>query len=348
MVSRASNVWILSFRWTIDWEEWQAAKPVLAKWAEKVAKKWCYQLEVTDTFVPRDEHPDPTEWADSSEEVWYSYNLHVQGYLNLKEKQRPKAFACKWNAVFHGIEVSACSYAGLEALKSYTLKEDSRVEGPFADHPIYVGQDLPTEALLYPWQKELLAYCKGPVNDREILWVFDKLGGKGKSKFRKYMGWHHKAECLNYDTANNLLYQVVQSNSPMHIFIVNLTRSKPAQLSAHDLYSALETIKDGHVQSNKYTGGTKWFAPPHIIVFSNEEPDYKAMSPDRFTVKDLANLPLFKAPAREEVGGMDLDLSENDIATLNRIESRISSVSGVGLPSEVHDTQLLMDVTEAQ
>lgn len=158
------------------------------------------------------------------------------------------------------------------------------------------------------WQQDLLKYCKEEVKDREIMWVFDPIGGQGKSKFGKYMAFRHDAVYLLYDSTSQLLYQVV-SRGPKRVYVVNLTKAKPQQIGGGDLYSAIESIKDGHVVSNKYQGGALLFSPPIVIVMSNHRPDEEHMTAGRFKVVDLT--PLRASPVAvnsQESYGLDVDL----------------------------------------
>jgi hypothetical protein len=54
-------------------------------------------------------------------------------------------------------------------------------------------------------------------------------------------------------------------------------------------YGLLEQLKNGLVMSGKYEGGTFAFPSPHVIVMSNQEPDYEKFSLDRWKVINLDN-----------------------------------------------------------
>jgi len=270
----ATQVWIISFRWTVQnmcgddltasggklCKSTDAAKNDLVTWLETDAKAWCFQLEDTKD------------------------NLHFQGYANLNEKIRPKTLAKALNDTFKGIEVQACSNAGKRELQKYCMKADTRVAGPWADRKIYMGQDLMPK--LFKWQEKLKNYLLGEVNDREILWIVDEQGCSGKSKFCKYMSFHHKTLKLTYGDAKDLL-NLVSKNPCRSAYLFDLTRTKPQAFSTQDLYSAIESVKDGHFINTKYETEEVMMSIPHVVVFSNQWPNRENMSDDRWNVQPL-------------------------------------------------------------
>jgi len=52
-------------------------------------------------------------------------------------------------------------------------------------------------------------------------------------------------------------------------------------------YQAIEKIKDGKFFSPKYESGMVRFNKPHIVCFSNCPPNMRALSADRWIVKEL-------------------------------------------------------------
>lgn len=52
-------------------------------------------------------------------------------------------------------------------------------------------------------------------------------------------------------------------------------------------YHCIEKFKDGLIWSPKYNSKTKIFRPPHVLVFSNFEPDRTKLSADRWDVHHL-------------------------------------------------------------
>lgn len=55
-------------------------------------------------------------------------------------------------------------------------------------------------------------------------------------------------------------------------------------------YPLLEHFKDGHVFSSKYESRNKEAKTPHVLVFSNQEPDRSKLSQDRWNIHQILSL----------------------------------------------------------
>ena len=75
-------------------------------------------------------------------------------------------------------------------------------------------------------------------------------------------------------------------DSGKSIFIFDYSRDSAEFLN----YGLLEQIKNGTVWSGKYTSFMKRFPVPHVLVFSNQEPDRRKMSHDRWNVSHILGL----------------------------------------------------------
>lgn len=259
MADTKNAVWILSLRWTIQTLdlEWEEGVDRLKTWCGDNCKAWVFQLEDTGG------------------------NRHFQGYVNMNDKIRAKQLGAEMNDDFHGIEMRPASNAGKRALQKYCMKTESRVHGPWADRVIYMGQDLPTKLL--GWQQELKAYLLGPVDERELIWVYDPEGNSGKSAFCKYMSFHHGTLKLTYGNSGDLL-NLVSKSPGRKAYLFDLTRTKPALFSSADLYSAMEDVKNGHFVNTKYETEEVLMAQPHVVIFANQRPDAGSVSEDRWNV----------------------------------------------------------------
>lgn len=256
----SSPVYVMAARWSVPHDD--AVVKALQAYFEQNCSKWIFQAEQTVNDG--------------------KFNPHYQMYFNMKEKVRPKQLAISLNDKFRGIEIRACSNDGKEALKKYCMKSETRVAGPWSDSPIYTGSDLPSK--LYPWQSKLKYFLVNEApDDRTILWVADVKGCTGKSKFMKYMGFHHNALCLGY-AQNKDIINCVFNNMGRKIYMFDLTRAKPSDYSSNDLYSSIESIKNGHIFNGKFTTGVAYMNPPHVVCFANFEPDFKKLSLDRWAV----------------------------------------------------------------
>ncbi len=262
-----SQIWVVDWRWTIlpDMEEmeFRGKEEDLKDWLHRDCDAWVFQLE-------------------KGKETG---KLHYQGFAKLKEKDRPRHKASALNKDFRGIRVVACSTNGKEALRKYCMKSDTRLAGPWADKPVYMGEDLPVT--LKPWQETCMKTLLGAAHPRKIFWYYDDEGGKGKSIFAKYMMFHHEIPKLCYGTANDLL-NLVSKYPGRKGYIFDLTRTKPATFSSEDMYSVMEDIKNGYFNNLKYETGFCLMAIPNIVVFANHRPLPDKLSADRFEVIDLS------------------------------------------------------------
>lgn len=188
--------------------------------------------------------------------------------------------------------MAPCSSAGIDKLKRYAMKDDSatskRIAGPWAEKPIYRGQDLPIQ--LWAWQQQVKDIVLQAADSRVIHWLYDNDGNSGKSMFAKYMMYHHDMLTLTYGNAKDLT-NLVFTNADKPAYFFDLTRAKPREFGTTDLYSTMESIKNGYIVNQKYATGVLMMMPPHIVVFSNQEPEYALLSQDRWKVWKFSDGP---------------------------------------------------------
>lgn len=131
---------------------------------------------------------------------------------------------------------------------------------------------------LYPWQteaKERLAMQ----SDRGILVIIDEIGGAGKSYLARHCEVTGIAKVIpKMDRAGDMISAVMVNPSDAYIF--DIPRSDDKQSKA--LWTAIEQIKNGHLYDWRYQYREVWVEPPRIMVFSNTEPPWGALSKDRW------------------------------------------------------------------
>jgi len=219
-------------------------------------------------------------------------NLHYQGFINLAEKKRIGALINAFNTptFMPGCQVGYASTAGKEALKAYCMKADSRVAGPWWDKPgeppvPYEGADMP--AKWWPWQQEVIdTIMHTKPDDRTIHYIVDSVGKNGKSKVSKYLMWQGVARTFQWVEAKNAYYSISKEGG-RRAYIFDLTRTKPKKMSPDDIYSMIESIKNGMVDGSLYENEAVLFDPPHVWVFANMPPKKDALSADRFVLHDI-------------------------------------------------------------
>ena len=129
------------------------------------------------------------------------------------------------------------------------------------------------------WQRDLADELETDADDRSITFIVDPEGGNGKTWFCRYMlTKRNDVQVLGIGKKHDLAHMVSETNS---VFLFNVPRGQMDFLS----YALLEALKDRLVVSTKYSGSTKmWTKNNHVIVFSNEQPDYNKLTSDRYNV----------------------------------------------------------------
>jgi len=106
----------------------------------------------------------------------------------------------------------------------------------------------------------------------------------GKSTMCEYLIVNFKAVFLSkgkYSDIINIMYNTDMTDKKIVCF--DLPRNNGNKIS----YDAIESIKNGLICNTKFETGYKRFVPPHVVVFSNQEPDYSKLSEDRWVVRNI-------------------------------------------------------------
>lgn len=146
-----------------------------------------------------------------------------------------------------------------ESIEEYNMGEAIKKE--FDEFRMNENQEI--------WKKHLEEQ-----NQRQITWVYDKEGNKGKTYYSRYLvsqGWQRFENAKCSDIAHAL-------NIHSKGFIFDFSRSQENYIN----YGVIESIKNGMIFSPKYNSCSKLFKIPKIIIFSNFKPDFKAFSSDRW------------------------------------------------------------------
>ena len=140
--------------------------------------------------------------------------------------------------------------------------------------------------ILRPWQKALLEYIKP--STREIIWVIGKHGNEGKSWFQEYMeskfGWEKVICGMDIKMKKGSICHVLSKRSLMTIdtFLFDVGK---ANTDDGVNYELLEKIKNGRTVAAKFDSKELKFKTPNtVVVFSNEKPDVKELSKDRWKI----------------------------------------------------------------
>lgn len=253
------------YRWSITYFGTYDEQPQVAKCMDLIAKDYIYQLEQ----CPRTGNP------------------HYQCYVKLKKKHRAKELCKILNRMsLRGATVSPAS--DTLSLESYCMKKETRLEGPWSNKPIYLGEDLIKESQMYTWQKEILDLINKKPDDRKITWYYDQKGNSGKSSLSKYLYYHHNIITLTIGKASDILNLVYKlQGRTMYIFDISRTVTQGVMT---EIYAAMEAVKNGYFVNTKYDTGVCCMQRPHVIVFSNLLPKLSALSQDRWDIRDLSQM----------------------------------------------------------
>lgn len=250
-------------------------------------------------------------------EVGESGTPHLQGYISLKTPQSLQGAKRDYLVATAHIEVAKasehknrnyCSKEGKveefgkpakqgtrsdlaefqEAVKSGTLNlKRLREEFPdvCAKYPRFVNEyirdqipdpDIPMHAL-NEWQQELNQKLLHEPDDREVIFVVDHQGNKGKSWFAKYYcQLHDNAFLMRPGKHADMTYMLPPT---LRVLFLDCTRKQVEYMP----YTFLEELKDGYVSCTKYESCVKKYPKLHVVVLMNQDPDSTALSEDRYS-----------------------------------------------------------------
>lgn len=129
--------------------------------------------------------------------------------------------------------------------------------------------------VLNPFQVEIMDRLSRQT-DRQVLWVYDPEGNKGKSFLSKYL--QAKEGAFRCENAPKKDIAYAYDKEP--IFIMDLPRTSEERVN----YEVIECMCNGQIFSPKYTSSVKVFIKPKILILANFAPDERALSADRWDI----------------------------------------------------------------
>lgn len=155
---------------------------------------------------------------------------------------------------------------------------------------------------LHPWQANIINIVRQDPDPegRDILWVFERRGGVGKSSLVK-VSLHlryYRSLVQHLVIEHGAIITGGRSADVRHSIFTALEKKLRVRLIVYDVprkslgylqYPAMEEIKNGCFFSSKYEGGMCVYPNPHVVVFANEPPEFGAMSADRWKVFEIVN-----------------------------------------------------------
>lgn len=239
-----------------------------------------------------------TQWIFQSELGEQKGKPHYQGRLKLTEPQYKASllaiFGCRFedmkDVTFLPESNNSIAQGGLAF---YCMKDLTREGGPWTDPTytpkrisLYNFEDLECMAVPRPFQSTILDMVAQPPDDRTIHWIYEETGNVGKSKFLKYLRSRPEFDMarIPMGTATQIKTSTI-AKGPHKIYCVDLPRVRGSLETQHDLFSALEEVKNGWVESAMYGKNQELIMlPPHVFIFSNDLPKLSLTSADRWRI----------------------------------------------------------------
>lgn len=231
-------------------------------------------------------------WIFQCEECPTTGAPHFQCFIKLKTRLRPKRLGKVLNDLgMNGASARPSSSKGRVALMTYAMKEESRIAGPWADRPLfmltYKGNDLRCMTNPLPVQRCILDLIVAEPDDRSVVWIHDRRGNTGKSKLCKFLAHTNEAYIIPFGTAQQIKTSVICMGRH-RCYLIDVPRTTGKDESMSEVFSAIEALKNGMVQSAMYGKYQQLFMePPHVICFSNSYPCKKLLSQDRWAIYDV-------------------------------------------------------------
>lgn len=150
----------------------------------------------------------------------------------------------------------------------------------------YIRDCLPQSKIeahpLRDWQEHLNNRLKGPADARSVEFIVDHDGNAGKSWFAQYYcSLHSDAVILRPTKHSDMAYAMP---AVCRVLFLDCTRKQVEFMP----YTFIEECKDGMIFSSKYESCVKKYPKMHVVVMMNQDPDYSALSADRYVVSMLS------------------------------------------------------------
>lgn len=235
-------------------------------------KKWTFQIEACPT----------------------TGRHHYQGRGSLfKKKRHPELVKLLKDTPIPTLTVSETTNNSRSQESFYTLKYDSKVDGPWSDTTWREPEYIPRQYRglldrLYPWQQTVLD-SRHDFDCRAINLIYDPIGNNGKSTVASLGALHYGGYDLPPIGDHKELTQILcdqlmakGDREPSFVF-VDLPRALTMDARRFAPFMiAIEQIKKGHVDDPRHHYKHWWYDSPAVWVFCNHLPDVLHMSADRW------------------------------------------------------------------
>lgn len=221
----------------------------------------------------------------AGEEFTQEGTPHLQGYVEFPTKVRPIGYKGFPKEIHWGDKFGKPAKGNRAQNIKYCSKEGRAFHGNLKKIREMTFPDMDKW-----WQKEVLEYIKNDPDDRTINWYYGP-GGIGKTTFTKYLIEKHNAVMVagkGADVRNAICTYLKDTGNFPELVVFPIPKSFNSEYLS---YEALENIKDMCFYSGKYEGGQVCGPCPHLFVFSNEPPEYRKLSTDRWRIVNIEEEP---------------------------------------------------------
>lgn len=235
---------------------------------KKSSRRWCFQLEKAPS----------------------TGKLHLQGRVSFKTPKRKSE--AKIDAQTH-VSPESDTTAG----DFYVQKEETRIDGPWSDKDVDpVSERAKKYWLKHPNFNNLQSMMWNALvhqNERQILFVYDPTGGRGKSTFIMRLVIEHGALQIppTCQTAEDMIQFAFVYLKDGQFVVMDIPRAVNSEQSWNKWLSALETLKNGYVYDKRYAPKFKYVAPPRLMVTCNSLPPPTLLTRDRYCIIRADDVP---------------------------------------------------------
>jgi len=212
---------------------------------------------------------------------------HIQGCVKWKNQRRFETL----KNLYPRYHWEKCR--NWKASYEYCQKEEGRIDGPWTKQKARMGD---IAGKLFLWQAILQKLFELRPDDRSICCLVDETGDSGKTKFCKHICMNNPKALYLSGSAKYMKYAIMKCIDEGVVPTVLLLDIPRCDKNLD--YRGIEEIKNGIFFNVHYEAKMVTYPCPHVIIFTNNRPDFSKLSLDRWVLyKPDKPLPL---PSGEE------------------------------------------------
>lgn len=225
-------------------------------------------------------HPNvqKTIWKDACQSYVTKYLDYKTFGSNESKQGKRNDIAAFMQLAQNGVERKDAANQMPAAYAKYHAAYDKIVRDTESDRARDAMKIQYQDVTLKKWQRKVIEYIPTQP-EREILWVWESVGNRGKSWLAKYMA----ATMGAFYVRNGKSSDIAMAYNKEAIVVYDLTRDQQELIN----YNTMESFKDGMLWSPKYESEMKQFPPCKVVVFANWPPAEEKLSEDRLNIVEL-------------------------------------------------------------